>query len=91
MNLEDNEIELLCNALDSLERSDAHSTTMSMMIAASVCPSREQYEKLEAEILRKEKEAKAAQSVRRERIILLKAKLIQIKQSNVAEKFSAAQ
>lgn len=77
--LSNSEIDMLQQGLDALESSASHEGLMGMMLGTMLAPDKESRDRLMEERRIEMEQKKTEQQRLRERIILLKAKLIQMK------------
>jgi hypothetical protein len=86
--LTDKEIDLLIEGLDAIEHREAMSNTIGALMGNLMCRDDETARlRMEEEIARREEERASAVRARRERVILAKAKLVQIRQAKDKERF----
>ncbi len=81
------EIRLLMKGLDSIEKAESQSEMMSGLLGAMLSKSEEDAKKRAEELETKMKASEEKREQMRERIILLKAKVLLLKDSETADEF----
>jgi len=86
--LNQQEIDILFDALDAFEKSKATGKLFSTMVCLSLAKDKEQAEKIMSESEVETEDEKRRQVLAREQVILLKAKLIKTRDHYEAEQFA---